>query len=90
MTTEQPWWKKILMSGAVWTALLAWANGVVLAIWPNIPVHLLSLTNVLIGVILAAIGIGNVTVQAYKARQLARLMSMRLDEFVNQEHPKVK
>jgi len=75
--TEQPWWKKILMSGVVWTALLAWANGVVLAIWPNVPVHLLSLTNVLIGVILATIGIGNVTVQAYRARRLAAAFKQR-------------
>jgi hypothetical protein len=71
--TEQPWWKKVLMSGAVWTAFLAWANGVVLIVWPNVPTNLLSLTNVLIGTILAAIGIGNVAVQAYKVRKLAAM-----------------
>ena len=77
--TEQPWWKKILMSGVVWTALLAWANGVVLYAWPAAPRELLALTNVLIGAILAAVGIGNVAIQVYRVRRMAAF-KQRLEE----------
>jgi len=65
---EIPWWKKVLTSGLFWTAFIAWANGLILWIWPGVPTNLLALTNVLIGAILAAIGIGNVSYKAYVAR----------------------
>jgi hypothetical protein len=64
--SEQTWWQKILTNGLVWGALLAWANAVVIEAWPTAPQHIVSLTNVLIGAILAALGVKDVVVPAVK------------------------
>ena len=62
------WFVSLLKSGAVWTALLALVNVILSYALPNLPPEIVASVNVLVVVILAALGI-NVN-KAMRARGL--------------------
>jgi MFS superfamily sulfate permease-like transporter len=62
------WLVSLLSSGAVWTAFLALVNVVIAYVLPNLPPEIVAAVNVLVVVILAALGI-NVN-KAMRARGL--------------------